>query len=222
MNVFAHVAVAGRAAGPGADERFLLGAALSDLASFGGFRLLGRSPDPLIRQGMAFHHHSDDAFHRHTWFRSRNRSAASALEQRALPRGGARACAHVGVELLLDGALHGHGDDRRRFSAAMSAAPSLGAALAPLVESSRQQTWLDHLDRVASAPGLPPYTEPSAVAQRLHRICGRRPRLSFEPEGVEAVAEVLGGLLASIHETGPALVDELAALLRPQSQPPAG
>lgn len=222
MNVFAHVALASRATGDAEpDERFLLGAALSDLATYGRFRLLGETPDPVIRDGMAFHHRSDDAFHRHPWFRERNRSASEALEERGLGRGPARACGHVGVELLLDGALHPLTSDHERFQRVLQATRRLRPELIPLVSPDRQGAWSQHLEELAVVRRLPAYDDPDAVAQRLQRICGRRPRLAFPPSAVGEVASVLGELLPSIRATGEELIDELASALGPQEDEPA-
>ena len=215
MNVFAHVAVAARWADPEPPDRFLLGAALSDLATFGGFRLLGRSPDPAVAAGMAFHHRTDDAFHQHPWFRSRSGAAAAALERAGLGRGAARACGHVGVELLLDGSLQAGEQDRDRFRRVLAGAGSDGwrPLLAPLVDERRRPDWLDHLDLLASPRDLPPYEDPAAVARRLHAICQRRPRLAFDQRAVDAVATELERLAGGIRDTAPELVEQLAATL---------
>jgi hypothetical protein len=218
VNVFAHVAVAARAAGD-PTERFLLGAALSDLATFGGFRLLGSSPDAEVRAGMALHHRTDDAFHGHPWFRERNRATTSALEASGLPRGAARACAHVGIELLLDGSLHPSDLDRTRFARALGVAGSLGGELGPLVVGERREAWLSHLAQLSDVDGLPPHDQPLAVARRLHRICARRPRLAFEARHVEPLTEVLALVAPGIAATGPRLVEDLAAALAPPGSP---
>jgi hypothetical protein len=211
VNVFAHVEVAHRAGGDGVDDGFLLGAALSDLASFGGFRLLGRTPDPAVAAGMAFHHRTDDAFHRHPWFRDRNTRAAVALTDRGLGRGPARACAHVGVELLLDGALHADAAARHRFRRVLDSLGNRHDVLAPLVRAEHRDDWARHLGTVAAHRGLPAHHDPDDVARRLHRICGRRPRLAFAPASIPAVAEVLTDLAPSITLGAGGLVEELAA-----------
>lgn len=215
MNVFAHVAVARAAVGPDADDGFLLGAALSDLASFGGFRLLGRSPDERIRAGMAFHHRTDDAFHQHPWFRQREVAARQALTERGLGRGPARACGHVGVELLLDGALHDEPGHRERFLRVVASAADRLPELAPLVRPEHEDRWCDHLRLVSSSTSLPAHDRPDDVARRLHRICSRRPRLAFDEAGVPEVAAVLGALAPGIAATGTHLVAELGGRLNP-------
>lgn len=217
MNVFAHVAVAARAGAPAPSERFLLGAALSDLASFGGFRLVGRTDDPDVAAGMAFHHRTDDAFHHHPWFRDRNRAAAEALDSAGLPRGAARACAHVGIELLLDGSLHPMAEDRDRFTGALASARHRPGALTTLVADGRAGPWLTHLERVAEVRALPDYGDAARVAHRLHAICARRPRLAFDAAAVDVVAGVLDDLLPAITTSGPDLVDELGRSLQTRS-----
>jgi hypothetical protein len=194
----------------------MLGAALPDLAAFGGFRLLlGGSPDPAVTAGIAFHHRTDDAFHRHPWFRDRSDAMAAALERAGLGRGAAMACGHVGIELLLDGALHPNDEDRVRFRRVLAGAADDGARslLAPLVDERFREAWLDHLELLASPRDLPPYDDPVAVAQRLHSICQHRPRLAFDRRGVDDVAAELDRFVPAVRVTGPDLVEELATTL---------
>jgi hypothetical protein len=219
VNAFGHVVVAHRWAGPTADRGFALGSALSDLATVGGFRLLGRTDDPQVGAGMVFHHRTDDAFHAHPWFRERSRLAGGALLRSGMDRGPARACAHVGVELLLDGALQAGAEDRNHFGRALEAIPARIDRLAPLVPAGRRHAWRAHLRGLAGVEAPPAHHDPEAVAARLQRICARRPRLWFPEAAVSDVAAVLAELAPGIADTAADLVADLAADLRLPPQP---
>src|SRR5262249_37010803 len=65
---------------------------------------LGRAGG-LLGDGIALHHSADHAFPAQPWFLEPERELRPSLSPDALPDGAARACAHVGPELLLDGAL---------------------------------------------------------------------------------------------------------------------
>lgn len=102
MNFFGHVVVATWL--PDADGRTALGAMLPDLLGIAGLR--GVEPrDPEVARGLELHHRTDDVFHASDAFVTLQASLRAALEAGGLQGGPARAVAHVGVELLLDGAL---------------------------------------------------------------------------------------------------------------------
>ena len=58
-----------------------------------------------LAAGLRFHHLTDEAFHGSRSFLEFSGQALSYLSRHGLPRGSARAVAHVGVELLLDTAF---------------------------------------------------------------------------------------------------------------------
>jgi hypothetical protein len=53
------------------------------------------------------------------------------------------------------------------------------------------------------------------VAQRVQRACARRPRLAFGDEHLEELAGALAGHRAGVLAVAPALLDEVAAEVRP-------
>jgi hypothetical protein len=102
MNFFGHVVVATWQ--PARDARTALGAMLPDLVGVAGLR--GVAPgDPEVARGVALHHRTDEVFHASDTFVSLQTLLRSALEARGIRGGPARAAAHVGIELLLDGLL---------------------------------------------------------------------------------------------------------------------
>lgn len=217
MNAGGHIAVAARAGdladGDGATGPRLLGSALPDFAAMGRFRLLGRTGNADVAAGIDLHHRTDDLFHRHPWFRARNRALTDDLETAGLDRGPAMACSHVGLELLLDGRLLAEPEHATANEVAIGALTVVGGELDELVTAPHRAAWRTHLERVG-AHGLPTdYDDPVAVAWRLHRILVRRPRLAL-PEGqVAVVARSLGQRWDDIDRTALDLVDELAGAL---------
>lgn len=218
MNAGGHIAVALGLMQEGADPGFLLGAALPDLSTMGGFRLLGTTADAGIVGGIALHHRSDDVFHRHSWFTERNRHLIARLSSAGVGRGPARACAHVGIELLLDGELLGDPAIAGAAAEAFGAIESRLDSLLPLVRPDKTAGWRQHLVSLAGR-GLPhDYDDATAVAERLYRILERRPRIALEAEHIGTVASALLEAQPSIADTAASLIAELENELRlPQS-----
>jgi hypothetical protein len=214
MNIGSHIAVADRLhrrqlnAGP-ADPGELLGSALPDVASMGRFRLLGRTPHRAVARGIGLHHRTDDLFHRHPWFQDHQRDLMANLGRAGFLRGPAMACAHVGVELLLDGVALAEPTVASAVSAAFDAIGGLQAALAPLVDPSQQPRWFSHLDRFAGQPPLLHLDDPEQVAARLFRILAARPRLAFPPALLPQLAAALDRRLPAVAAAGAALIEEL-------------
>jgi len=211
MNIGGHIAVAMRLA-PG-EPRVWLGAALPDLGAMGRFRLMGDTVDPDVTAGIALHHATDDAFHRHPTFTETMARLRTDLGTDGIGRGPARAVAHVGPELMIDGCLL---EDRalgNAIEAAFAEIDRLGPALGTLVESASDD-WLRHLSKVSSW-GLPTdYADPNAVAYRLHRILSRRPRLQLDAVHIDAIGQRLAAEQPMLNQAVPALIDDLEQSLR--------
>ncbi|MDA3040115.1 MAG: hypothetical protein O3C27_11430 [Actinomycetota bacterium] len=216
MNVGGHILVAARIS----DEVDLwLGAALPDFAAMGRFHLQvpetrwRQGRDEPVRRGIALHHRTDEIFHQHPWFTERVRVLRRRLEARGLARGPARAIAHVGPEMLLDGALSAweHPATGATLAALDRHRPSLGQ-WTRLVD--RHDEWSAHLTRLARH-GLPDdYDQPSAVAGRLLRILGSRPRLGFEPGQLAIVVDELEADHPSLASDAHAFVDDIVEAVR--------
>lgn len=195
------------------EPRVWLGAALPDLGAIGRFRLLGDTVDPDVTAGIALHHATDDAFHRHPTFTEVMARLRIDLASDGVERGPARAVAHVGPELLIDGFLLEDQQLGTGVEAAFAEIAQLGPALGSLVESSGDD-WLRHLAKVQTW-GLPTdYGDPHAVAGRLHRILARRPRLRLDGDHLDAIGSRLATEQPTLNNAIPALIDDLECSLR--------
>lgn len=211
MNIGGHIAVAMRLAPD--QPRVWLGAALPDLGAMGRFRLMGDTVDPDVTAGIALHHATDDAFHRHPTFTETMARLRVDLAADGVGRGPARAVAHVGPELLIDGLLLSDERLANAIEAAFAEIDSLGPALASLVETSGDD-WMHHLSKVPSW-GMPTdYADPHAVAERLHRILSKRPRLSLEASLIDGIGRRLADEQPALDRAVPPLIDDLERSLR--------
>ncbi len=192
MNFFGHAALAARHFGDAtpplpahALPLLCVGAMLPD---FVGMLRLSRPQvhDPLLARGVAFHHKTDEAFHELPRFLGLSRQAFAWLSERGLPRGPARAVAHIGVEMLLDEELarDAHARGAYRDALAVPLHTRLSFPLPPDVQrlAALQQALLE---RVATA------LDPSAqlVAERIRRSLASRPRLAVAEAGQAIVGD---------------------------------
>jgi hypothetical protein len=208
VNFVGHIAIGMRSRRDAPDVEFLVGTALPDFASMARLHL---APDngPLGR-GMALHHEADGVFHRHGWFLDLERELHDALAADGLPRGGALACAHVGVELLLDGELVRDATTGAAVDGVFGAIADPDAAVVATAPAPERMRWRDHLASVAARLDPRDYGNPESVAERLQRITARRPRLAFAPEHVPTVAERLAAVQPRIAADAAVVVDDVA------------
>jgi len=202
MNFFGHACVAARV---DSDPRVLLGAMLPDFASMSRTRLAG-SEDPAVAAGIALHLATDDVFHGARGFLTLYSRGIDRLEAAGLDRGPARAVAHVGTELLLDGLLLGD--------------PSLDAAYLEAVALPLDELGLSFrkdggerfrsLHARLSDHGLPvDYRSPERIAERLEQILARRPRLALAPGDREKVVPYLVEARDELEAVLPVLLAEV-------------
>ena len=222
MNFAGHVAVVlghGRRSGPTSDAPdpdVLLGSVLPDLAAMGRFRLVEPPSRALLAAGVRVHHRTDDAFHQHPWFLAADGAVTERLTAIEVPRGASMACGHVGVELLLDGHLLRR--DPALRPAVQTALATAGRRIDELVDLVRpddRAAWRRHLQRVSAWPVPDDYHEPGAVAERLHRILSRRPRLALPASQIGLVATALAAQHATMLDGVDALLDDLVEDLGP-------
>lgn len=214
MNFVGHIHLARIESGgsDGGNRSFLVGSALPDIAAMGRFRLTDRPVDRAVRAGVELHHRTDDLFHRHPWFRANSKAVSQRLEEAGLSRGAARACGHVGVELLLDGRLL---DEQLDLGPSVQGtlsglgAPELGLSVA--VDRDRRADWAGHLDSVSRWTLPTDYRQPAAVAARLRRILAGRPRLAFPVDHVSTVCRVLAEQQPILEVEIEELIDDLSA-----------
>ncbi len=205
MNVAGHIAVAQRLSD---DPAFWLGAALPDLGSVGGFRLVGSTDHAAVTAGIRCHHATDDAFHRSEWFRSRQDRLRAVLADEGMARGAARAVAHVGPELLIDGALLRSDAFADSVAETFSTIIDIGDRLATLVPRE-PEAWWAHLRDIAGRRAPTDHDDPASVAARLERILSRRPRLAMAGRDVATATDALQSEHQGIRTTVAALLDHL-------------
>jgi hypothetical protein len=136
--------------------------------------------DAVLARGVAFHHRTDELFHELPSFHRLSRSAFAWLSERDMPRGPARAVAHIGIEILLDEVLAS--DARAREAYVESLQLPLGTLLSfqtPLDAPRLAALQKALLERTATA------RDPAAelVAERIRRSLSGRPRLATDDAG---------------------------------------
>ena len=215
MNFVAHVEVANRVvptggtSGPGLQPT-MVGAALPDMAAIGGFRLRPRGTEGALGEGVRLHHRTDEVFHADERFRELMGRLRSSLTAAGFGRGPARACGHLGVELLLDGRLQ---DDRKVVDRVDALLWSVGNPTADVVDAvpeAEQTSWADHLALVSERIAPESYRVVPLVAARLHRILARRPRLAFDEADVPVLSDELRRIQADVDEVANDLVTDTA------------
>ncbi|NNE96769.1 MAG: hypothetical protein HKN24_12150 [Acidimicrobiales bacterium] len=210
MNLGSHVTIA---AAHYDDPLVRLGSALPDIATIGGFRMVPGSVNGPVGEGIAFHHKTDAIFHSHPWFTSRQKSVFDQLSTAGVGRGAARASAHVGVELLLDGEVFANDPDRSQLVSGAFAAARSAPDIAGAVPDESQELWRDHLASLHRwrAPGY--FRDPLAVAHRMESILARRPRLAMSAGDVPKVASALEAAQPSIAATAEDFLREMVEAL---------
>jgi hypothetical protein len=218
MNLVGHVAVAVRS-DPDAAPGLLAGAMLPDLAAIARIRLVASAPatpaDDAMRgltDGIALHHASDAVFHASSWFHRHNQGLRDALLDAGIDRGAARACAHAGLEMLLDGRLvEDHAVVGATDSAfdALSTSGAARAAAAAAVAPGDAAIWLDRLDQLGRSLDPRSYRSAMNVAHRLHRMTRGRARIELRAEHVARVADALGAYRPVVAHDSERVVDDV-------------
>ncbi len=211
MNFFGHAVIARRKEAARNDVRaeFVLGAMLPDFASMLGARP-PQATGSVLAEGMRFHHATDDAFHGSESFLEFSRLASSFLLANGLSRGSARAVAHVGVELLLDGALAHENAANEAYLSALDAALTKPVAGHIHWETSEYASRFQHLCHSLKSRGaLRGDASAEALAERLRNILARRPRLALDDAGQSVVRDWVVAARPLIVSRAPLLVVEV-------------
>ncbi|MBX7079354.1 MAG: hypothetical protein K1X88_09230 [Nannocystaceae bacterium] len=156
------------------EPAFVLGAMLPDFARAAGPGSLATA-HARVRDGIAWHHHTDAAFHALPQFVAACRRAQAQLESAGVRRGPTLAAAHVGTELLLDAEL-------ARDDALLAVAAS-----ALELELDLGRGMLAVTGRVRSFGLGPGPRAAAAVLERLVRLLSLHPRLALAPSEHDAV-----------------------------------
>jgi hypothetical protein len=208
VNFFAHAAVA---AGERREPEFVLGAMLPDFASMTGRRLHGSSHAD-VAAGVRHHRLSDAAFHDSPGFRGLWLAGIRELRERGLPRGPARGASHVGIELLLDGALIDDAGLCGLYEGALraGAVPSLRASL-DWSHDDGDARWGRLHGRLVEQGTPRGYADVTVVCERVTRALASRPRLALEPGHPEVVHGWLRELQPVVSREAPSLLEQVRA-----------
>jgi hypothetical protein len=218
VNWYAHAVVAERRL---ASPLAVLGAMLPDLASALRVRL-APPPDAAIAAGVRLHGETDAAFHAAPGFLALQAEGREHLLAAGLARGAARAAAHVGIELALDGWLARRSPRSTLFRAAVDAAAAL-AEPALLFRAGFDATRWDALCARLRHGELPEaFARPERCAQGVERALEPRPRLALGPGDREAVARWLRESETSLADRAPDLLARVGACRGPRFATLAG
>jgi len=190
------------------DPAFVLGAMLPDFASMcrGKIASVG---DERTAAGVDFHHRCDAVFHRAPVFRELMSWLERALRDQNVRKGGSRGAAHVGIELLLDGALIADPAARRLYPLALGHA---GDADVSWRDDAHAQRWSSLLVRLADH-GLPVgYADTAIVGKRIAQILSNRPLLALTDAESVIVTETLSEASVKVRERA----DELCGFVAGQ------
>lgn len=205
MNFFGHVVVASWESD---SSPFLLGAMVPDFATMIGARV-PLSTHAEVAGGIRFHHRTDQIFHDSETFRDLSRSARERLRALGVPRPQALAVGHIGVEILLDGAL-ADADARRHYQGALAAGRDVTVSRSLAWAVPEVEGRFDALLDALASRGVPTETE-GLSAFRIVRALAPRPKLRLDERGevqVRAWAEEAEG---EIRAAAPRLLAELRA-----------
>ncbi len=189
MNYFGHAAVASFRS---LEPRFVLGAMLPDLVPMAGVSVPRSLADEKLSRGVSFHLETDAVFHGARSFISWNRQALADLRALGVSRGPARACAHIGVEMLIDAELVARDEAFASYEAALRWLVDSPDALLPASteDADRSRALCTHL-LVRGRAAFEPSEE--RFAFRLGRALALRPRLCPSAHELLMIAKYLSG-----------------------------
>lgn len=213
VNFFGHAALAASCfarAGlePAALARLCTGAMLPD---FVGMLRLSRPQvrDEALALGVAFHHRTDHAFHDLHSFHQLSQQTFAWLSERELPRGPARAVAHVGIEMLLDEVMAEDVTARDAYLAALLVPLGGGLVFAAPSDFERLET----LRRTLFDRATPQRATPELMALRIRRTLEHRPRLATDDAGESVLREWVQAARPWVAAAAPGLLAGLRAQL---------
>ncbi|MCP5056435.1 MAG: hypothetical protein GY937_06865 [bacterium] len=213
MNFLGHAIVASRER---TEPAFVLGSMLPDLVHMAGVRLATVHQID-VAAGVALHHTTDAVFHAAPTFVSLVVKATHWLADAGMRKGPARGVAHIGTELLLDGAWVRRQGVPAAYEEALREAPRIEADCVfrgrerPAKAAILSRTCA----RVADLGLAEGYREPSFVAERIVRILSRRPRLALEPAEIGILRDWAEEFDARIESSSAQLWDEVWSGLEP-------
>ncbi|MEM9072871.1 MAG: hypothetical protein AAGE52_30470 [Myxococcota bacterium] len=214
MNFFGHCCVA---AWTHTNRAFVLGTMLPDFATMSGGRIQGSSSTD-VSEGIAHHHATDSVFHSATTFVHLCATSSKRMDSEEVRWGTARAVAHIGVELFLDGWLLERQPENVRASyleALERAKPEdLGSGLHWRKDETSDR--FEALRKRLLNYGLPAEIgDPEVVLSRLKGALRGRSRLAILHEDEAAIARELDRLVEEVRSHAATLMEEVRTGLTP-------
>jgi hypothetical protein len=211
VNYVSHLYVAGQI-DPNLGEAFGFGAMLPDLAGMAGTKMdTDQLPDE-VAWGVQLHLRTDDVFHHGEDFLGLQREVRKELMP-IIPKG-ARAAAHMGTELLLDGWLLKQTELVERYKATLEwvnanhvtieSAATNGIAMAAFLQR--------FTDREGDRPRVPiHYKSPRGVATAIQRRIDSRPRMAFDAGKIGELGDALYSHQESVEMAAGPLFEHVLA-----------
>jgi hypothetical protein len=192
---------------------FVLGSMLPDFAGMAGTRLLRANRtvtgDPLCA-GIALHHRTDDAFHAAPQFVKLLQETLDTLTEQGVPRGAARAVAHIGTEMFIDGELLVAPAVAAAYTGALAVERPLDALF---VDAEGGPRWSRLRERLLGH-GVPyDYRDPDSVLRRLQLVLRSRPRLAIDAACAPLVRAHLPALQRKVVIALPLLLESVRQAL---------
>lgn len=166
--------------------------------------------DPDLARGVEFHLETDALFHQTPTFIELNQNALNELRKRGVSRGPARACAHIGVEMLIDAVLIRDKTALREYQGALriGAEPSSLFGSQSLFCSQVQRLCKELAERGEAAH----LTSHERLVFRLGHTLRNRTRLCPTPQELDTIAKYLSEC-EEVERYVPQLLFELQPLL---------
>lgn len=208
MNFLAHLAVATWYSPLPATW---LGAMIPDFAGMLGARA-PQSSDRAVSRGIALHHQTDGVFHAAPIFHTLNREALAELTRLGMARGPARAVAHIGTEIILDGVIAEDHAFTRAFSQALEHGHQNEQRLKLEWPSELPFGRLGKLcDALQRRDIRADSQQADIVALRLERTLGHRPRLKIPSHQLPLVSAWAQRSTPVVRAQAPALLNSVRA-----------
>jgi hypothetical protein len=204
MNFYGHAFIAERER---PDPAFVFGSMLPDFEGMAHVRVRDVASET-VRDGVACHHVTDHAFHTCPTFVGCCARSVEMMTADGLPRGPARAVAHVGLELLLDGFIvRTYGPSPMYLDALRTGHAMLRDGTLGLIDASNTPALMDMLSKLIDFGPPRANDEPSQITGRLVRMLRERPRLAIPEAMTDEVTHHIEHLTIALPEVGPLLIE---------------
>ncbi len=202
MNFYSHAVVASWVS---PERGFVLGSMLPDLCRMAGDKPL--EVGGMVGRGIDCHERADDVFHRHSDFHRLCSAAFERLQKLGLSRGSARASAHIGVELLIDGWLYDDEHGREHYLASVASGSDL------LVDHCPSPALLSVVASLHGRGVERAHTSADAVARRIDYATRGRRRLALARRDLPQLRTWTEDTREAVEAASPRIIRDVASSL---------